>query len=49
MIKIVHVEEVKRLQSLPEEVVVVVKEITRALDSEYGEDRDVDCDGGYKK
>lgn len=36
MIKIAHVEEVKRLQYLPKEVVKVVEEIAWILDFEYG-------------
>jgi hypothetical protein len=47
MIKIAHVEEAKRLQSLPQEVVEVVEGIAEILDRDYGVDREVDCDGGY--
>jgi hypothetical protein len=48
MIKIAHVEEAKRLQHLPQEVVVVVEGIAEILDTEYGVDRQVDSgDGGF--
>lgn len=48
MIKIGHVEEIKKLTGLPPEVVTVVSELANILDSEYGEYRDVDGDdGGY--
>ncbi|SNS26194.1 hypothetical protein SAMN05446037_1006277 [Anaerovirgula multivorans] len=47
MIKIAHVKEAEFLK-LPQEAVEVIKEIATVLDTEYGEDRDVDgADGGY--
>jgi hypothetical protein len=38
MIKIAHIEDVKRLQHLPKEVAIVIEEIAGILDGEYGED-----------
>lgn len=47
MIKIAHVKETENL-NLSQEVVSVIKEIAVILDTEYGEERDVDGgDGGY--
>ena len=47
MIKIAHVREVEGFQ-LPQEVIGVVMEAVTVLDTEYGEDRDIDSGyGGY--
>jgi len=47
MIKISHVKEVVNLK-LPQEVIDVVAAAVTILDTEYGEQRDVDTgDGGY--
>lgn len=48
MIKIAHVREVEALEGLPSEVVDVIRDAVIILDTEYGENRDVDRgDGGY--
>ena len=47
MIKIAHVKEVNSI-TLPQEVITVVLEVVTILDTEYGENRDVDSGyGGY--
>lgn len=47
MMKIAYVKETENLQ-LPQEIIEVVKGIATVLDTEYGENRDVDGgDGGY--
>ncbi|MDR7871325.1 MAG: hypothetical protein RIN55_10715 [Tissierellaceae bacterium] len=47
MIKIAHVKDTENL-CLEKEIVSVIKEVADILDTEYGEDRDVDGgDGGY--
>lgn len=47
MIKIEHEKETESLR-LPQEVARVIKEIATILDTEYGQDRDVNGgDGGY--
>jgi hypothetical protein len=48
MIKIAHVEEVKQLQHIPQEVIAIFEEIVSILDREYGSERLVDeGNGGY--
>ncbi len=47
MKKIAHVRESIGL-NLPQEIIDVVVNVVTVLDTEYGDDRDVDCgDGGY--
>ncbi|SNT19214.1 hypothetical protein SAMN05446037_10508 [Anaerovirgula multivorans] len=47
MIKIAHEKETKSIR-LPQEVAGIIKEIATIIDTEYGENRDVDGgDGGY--
>lgn len=48
MIKIAHVKEVEVLKGLPSEVIDVIRDAVTILDTEYGENRDIDSDdGGY--
>lgn len=48
MIKIAHLREINSITVLPREVITVIEEASAILDTEYGEDRDVDHGyGGY--
>ena len=46
MIKLGKVKEMVKIQGLGKDVQSKVKELLKILDSEYGEDRDVDKDWG---
>ena len=48
MKKIAHVRELEVITDLPAQVIKVIEEAVTILDTEYGEDRDVDSGyGGY--
>lgn len=47
MIKIAHLKEMVNVKKLPNEVYEIIKGILAILDNEYGQDRDINDDGGY--